>query len=233
MEEVLNALSEINFPLDIVRAVYLPGRKLYGFVIFLKNIPGALAKTSRVFWKNSINILYCNTVSKGEISDSFFICDFTFSKAATDEIIKQLKNVSEVLEVTVIEPIVPGFLIDYVHFPILLAGKRCLIVRQEIMKEMTKGMRDEWGSAAGVFLYHMGKRVGRLLWRAHQKLSDKIEDTIKILEALMKSTGLGDFHFEIDIKKRFFLESLSEIRSSASAIKGELLKRDKATSLGE
>ena len=49
----------------------------------------------------------------------------------------------------------------------------------------------------------MGKWVGKLLWKDHRELSDKIEDMIRILETLMKTTGLGDFHSEIDVKKRF------------------------------
>ena len=59
MMKYLEELEETVYPLDIVRAVYLPGREIYGFIVFMRNVPGVLAKTSKVFWKNGVNILYC------------------------------------------------------------------------------------------------------------------------------------------------------------------------------
>jgi len=200
----LEEQNETVHPLDIVRAVYLPGRKIYGFIISMRNVPGALAKTSKVFWKNGINILYCIGVSKEEISDNLLICDFTFSRVVPKEILQQIREVEDVIEVTIIEPIMPGFVIDYVHFPILLAGKRCLIIRQELMREIMNGVREEWGSAGNVFLYHMGKRAGALLWKTHSHFTERTEETIRILEAIMKSTGLGEFKFEMNANGSLF-----------------------------
>ena len=149
-------------------------------------------------------LIFCTVVSKEEISDSLLICDFTFSKTTPKEILEQIREVEDVIKATMIEPVMPGFVIDYVHFPILLAGKRCLIIRQELMQEIMDRIREEWGSAGDVFLYHVGKRAGSLLWKTHAHFSEKIEESISILEAIIKSMGLGEFKFKMNANGSLF-----------------------------
>ena len=180
--------------LDISTMIYVPNRKVYGFIILMKNYPGVLAEVSKVLYEYNVNILKLFATSNPEVADGIFFCDLTESNVDLDELKSSLESLDEVIEVKIIKPIIPGLVIDNLHFPLLLYKIRCVILIEDILREMVKGMRSEWGSAAEAFLYYLGVRIGRTFYKAHMKNLD-------FCIAALKSTGIGDFKINIDYEK--------------------------------
>ena len=88
------------------------------------------------------------------------IADFTDIGVSPEKIKKRLERINEVLRVEILNQSAPGLLIDSTHFPLTLLGERVFIMSKGVYKALIKDIRDEWGSAGEVFLYHIGNKVG-------------------------------------------------------------------------
>jgi len=186
---------------DISRVLYVPNRRIFGLLILMRNVPGVLAKVSDVFFRYNINILKVFATSNPDVADGVFFVDLTESNVSVDKLIKDLKNIKEVLDVREIEPVSDGLVVDYIHFPLILLDKRCVVLRQGVLEELIKGMRDEWGSAAEAFLYYAGLRIGKSTMRSHRYFSEDLIKRIRIFEQFFKNSGLGEIDIDIDIDR--------------------------------
>ena len=182
---------------DPSRILYIPNKKLFGYWMFLENIPGVLEKVSKVFASYGVNILkvIITTVERG--ADALFYCDLTDSSITEDELLKKLKKLREVKEVKLIKPIIKGLLIDDIHFPITISGERYILLRENSFRELVKGMRDELGTAAEAFLYYTGKKIGEEIWRDLDMYTMDIEEKLQIFKSMFKNNGLGIIEINI------------------------------------
>ena len=201
---------------DISRIIYIPDRDVIGFLIIMENIPGVLAKVSKVFWSHNVNILKVFLTSNPEYADGIFFCDFTDAKISSSEIAKLILDLKEVRDVKVIEPIMKGLVVDDIHFPLILFDSRCVILREGVFREIVKGMRDEWGSAAEVFLYHAGVRIGSASFKAHKYFTEDKREKIKLFQIFFKNNGLGDIEVtdidEVNTRARVIIRDSIECK---------------------
>ncbi|RLG60237.1 hypothetical protein DRN87_04475 [Candidatus Geothermarchaeota archaeon] len=175
--------------------LFLPGRTLYGFRVIADNKPGVLERISKVFAKNGINIQKLIATQLDEVADLIFFCDFTGLEKSLNTIYKHLKDLNVVKNVSVIDPLIDGLIVDYTHFPNLLLNEIVILFPETLFREFIKGMRDEYGTAAETFLYYTGLKIGKELWIKLDKLSEKAADKIKIFRYLFSLYGLGKLEY--------------------------------------
>lgn len=78
-----------------------------------------------------------------------------------------------------------------------MAGDRAVILRKPGYDELITGMREQFGTAGEVFLYHTGYETGIKYGRSHQEIAAKlgVKDPIVILQKisvpLYASMGFG------------------------------------------
>lgn len=195
-----------GIPLDISRMIYSPRRLIYGFLVKNKNIPGVLAKTSAIFAKNKVNIVNCIvsiTSPEALVVTELFFCDFTECKIKPEEIKEELEKLKEVINVKLIKPILPGLLIDNVHFPLYVAHNRSVVFRLEILSGLIKGLKTQWGSAADVFLYYAGVQSGDFIWKSHEVFTEDPIQRLEVFELFFKACGFGimEISFNLPSKK--------------------------------
>ncbi len=183
---------------DPTRILYLPGRKLYGYWMLLENIPGILAEVSNVFAEENINIVKVLVTSVEEGADSLFYCDFTDTETDPIRLLRDLKKIKVVKIIRLIEPTIPGLLIDNIHFPIMISRGRYTINREDCFRSFIRGMRSAYGSAGKALLYRIGLDMGKGLWRGINYYTTVVKDKIEIFKQLFMNSGYGKMDMEID-----------------------------------
>lgn len=189
-------------PLNIFRVVNVPGRILYGFSVTARNTPGVLAKISKTFSNHGVNIIDSIASSPyiEEFGAALFVVDFTDVDVSYSEIKREIEEIDEVLEVKVINQLAPGLFADLLHFPVMVNGERAVIMRREIYKAFIKDLRDEWGSAGEVFLYHVGEKIGENVVEVYTKilkLQPQVKKFVKLEDMVKISLTFGYFIPEI------------------------------------
>ena len=184
---------------DPSRILYLPGRRLYGYWMLLENIPGVLAKISMVFAEEDVNIVKVLVTSVEEGADSLFYCDFTDTETDPEKLVKDFKRVREVKDIKLMKPVIPGLLIDNIHFPITVSEERYILCREDGFRGFVKGVRDEFGSSGEALLYYAGLNTGEGLWRGLDYYTTEARDKVEIFKQLFTSSGYGKIDMEIDI----------------------------------
>ncbi|RLF10227.1 MAG: hypothetical protein DRJ98_06570 [Thermoprotei archaeon] len=132
-------------PLSVLRMVYDSSRKLYSLRIMASIRPSALAEITSVFAKHNINIL-CIELGARSTSDergtAFLVVDFTKSAMDVEQIIKELEGLPSVLEVKLMDPSIPGLIIDTGHFPLIIGPWRGIIFRVEFSSTLSKALGE-------------------------------------------------------------------------------------------
>jgi len=113
----------------------------------------------------------------------------------------KLLTVEGVMEVEIINPTLPGLLIDTTHYPLKLYGN----MRSVIASEMTLwgifvGLREQLGEPiANVVLWNMGYSVGKKLWDLYYSYRGAaVKDVIKILGLVLVAAGwVSDFELVV------------------------------------
>lgn len=180
----------------------MPGRKLYGYWMILENIPGVLARVSKVFGDIHVNILKVLATSIEVGIDALFYCDFTDTRIDPKDLINELKKVKAVKDIRIIKPIIPGLLIDDVHSIITISRGRYVIDREDCFKGFIRGMRKEFSSAGEVLQYRIGFDMGRGLWNGLKYYTEDIKDRLKILQLIFMNSGYGKMDIDLDINKK-------------------------------
>ncbi len=187
--------SDENKALDIGRVIIDKYRKIYGFMILARNIPGSFYSILETFAKNKLNIVYAST-SKPTFEDYtnlLLYVDFTGSKIKPETIVDELKKNSNVKSVRSMKPITDGVVIDTAHFPLTIGGRRAIVLRKPIFEALIKGFREKFGSVGEAFLYYIGYEIGKEALRSHYKMSvsKNSDELVRLSEALFKAVGWG------------------------------------------
>ena len=195
MVEVVIILRRLK-PIDLARFYYCPDRRLCGVEVSLLNEIGIFLELFETLRKNKITIVHFTaTISKtsSDLIDLSLIVDLTDSNISPMELRRLIIDLEGVKKVGLIEQALPGLFIDEIHFPTYMGGFRAVILDEHGFKALVKDIRDEWGTAAEVFLYEMGVKMGEEYWKFISQLlrAFSIVDRVKALSSFLKLLGLG------------------------------------------
>jgi len=163
--------NEDSKALDIGRFIIDKYREIYGFMILAKNIPGSFYSILETFAKNKLNI----------------------TKVKPENIVEELRNNNNVLSIKSIEPVIEGIIVDTIHFPLTIGGRRAIVLRKPIFEALIKGFREKFGSVSEAFLYYIGYEIGKEALKSHYQMSvnKNSEELVRLSEALFKAVGWG------------------------------------------
>ncbi len=186
-------------PKEILVWEYAPGRKLAQFEVNLRNTKGALAICAQALAQYRINLLsgFHTAPSASKTAVWSFFADVTESTIRPEEIAERVKSLPFVESVE-IHKSRDGFLVDEMHFPVNLAGRRSILMRTQAVTEMLSRLWDVFGTGAATIIDEMGEALGR--FRAQEIVSDfGVDFAVENLTQFLKTyTALGYAELEIE-----------------------------------
>ena len=155
--------------------VYTRGRRVVGFFVKARSMPGVLAEVARVARDLGARILYAYfslVPGREDIVTGFGVVDFTGLSLDPGIVAKMIEKVKGVLEVRVVLPQRRGILLDPYHFPIVgLGGERYMIGGETLMEGLVRGVEELVGSSASAGIrYHIGVAIGKSIYGQIQQL---------------------------------------------------------------
>ena len=177
--------------LELLRAIYLPGKSIVGLHIFCVNTPETIYGLSKFLVKHNAKLLYANILAKNGNAELTVFLDITDATEPIDRIVDEISSLDFVRKVSIINPLFKGLIIDSVHFPILLMGKRAWIVSGAVLKGLFKDFKESFGDAGRVFLYHLGVGIGRDLYETYKEYVSSSLDMLELIKAFSKALGWG------------------------------------------
>ena len=184
-------LHILSSALELLRMVYLPGRKLIGLLITAVNRPEVLHDLTSFLVKHNMKPLYTNIASlNGNIEITIFL-DISKTKTTINRVVKDISSLKDVKDVRVIKPLFKGLVIDNAHFPILLLGRRAWIIGEAMSKGLFRDVKVEFGEAGRVFLYHLGIEAGKSIYRSYKDYTTSDIEFLLLIKALVKAIGWG------------------------------------------
>ncbi len=188
-------------PFQVQRLLYRQGRRLYGIIVEAFSKPGVLASISSMLAERDLDIIYCTAIAaEDKRGGIIFLVDFTDSDAMPQSIAEELKSLEFVEDVTIIEPIVNGFLIDDATFPIMLGRRRALILDDGMLQGIFISFREHLGSGGEAMLYHLGLEAGRSRGRHAAMLAQRVgikslDKGLETVAKALKALGYGIIEF--------------------------------------
>lgn len=158
-----------KFPLDLLRSVNISERKLSGFSIIAKNVPGILANVGKTCADRMINIVSVITSAEqivGGDAHVFLIVDLTESNVSPETLKEELSKINNIISVEIIEPYA-SFIIDNTHFPLTLYGgkSKAIIIGESVIKGLLFGLTQQLGEPISqIALWNMGYGSGKEIW---------------------------------------------------------------------
>lgn len=189
------------FTLDEVK----PGEKCVQICLFLKDVPGALAKAALLLAEAKVNVktgstFYLHEYPNAGVWSSFL--DFSRATKSPQQVLEELKGLDIVLDARLEEPKPTPF--ESIHFPVLHATTRALILPIGMFWALWDGFeRILQHSGLKAVLYNAGKEIGE---HAAKKLSRMFniegKELVQALAQVGKATGWGITEFSsINMKK--------------------------------
>ncbi|MEM2708259.1 MAG: 4-vinyl reductase [Candidatus Methanomethylicia archaeon] len=197
-----------NNALELGRIIFIPNMDIYGFNIRITDKVGVEVNILATLKKYRVNIIYALiSISPQNIGQKLgvFICNFTGLDVKPVNILDEIKNIDGVIDAEIIQPIKKGFIIDDRHFPLFLGGVRTVVFRQFIVEGLLKRLREQYGSAFDIILYHQGFETGKVTYKYFEEnyCLGGIEEFIKADTAIAKAVGWYELIIEkIDLKNR-------------------------------
>jgi len=188
-------------PFQVQRLLYRQGRRLYGIIVEAFSKPGVLALISSMLAERNLDIIYCTAIAaEDKRGGIIFLVDFTDSDAMPQSVAEELKSLEFVEDVTIIEPIVDGFLIDDATFPIMLGRRRALILDDGMLRGIFISFRERLGSGGEAMLYHLGLEAGRSRGRHAAMLAQRVgikslDKGLETVAKALKALGYGIIEF--------------------------------------
>jgi len=171
-----------------------PGENLYEICIILKDAPGALAETAKVFATAHINIktgsiFYLPGSSKLGAWTSFI--DISKAKSDVSDIVKELRKLDAVVDVKLERPYPAPF--EVIHFPILHGDMRAITMPIETFRGIWEGCEKILTSSGlEAVLYDVGKKYGANNAKyLSEKYGVKDMELISTFVQASKATGWG------------------------------------------
>ncbi len=193
-------------PLDVGRIVYRPGRTIYTVALKVEDKPGMLQAISAAFASRNINIV--NTVvsnpSQSDTASIVFFVDVTGKEKELEESMEAIRNISGVLDVKASKPLTNGLAVDVFHFPLYIGGERVAILTEMMLKALSRGMREKFGTTGEAYLFYAGMDMGKAFFRkALRKYKfSRRRDALHFVFLELKVAGWGDFELkELDEEK--------------------------------
>ena len=188
-------------PFQVQRLLYRQGRRLYGIIVEAFSKPGVLALISSMLAERNLDIIYCTAIAaEDKRGGIIFLVDFTDSDAMPQSVAEELKSLEFIEDVTIIEPIVDGFLIDDATFPIMLGRRRALILDDGMLRGIFISFRERLGSGGEAMLYHLGLEAGRSRGRHAATLAQRVgikslDKGLETVAKALKALGYGIIEF--------------------------------------
>ncbi|MCD6479512.1 ACT domain-containing protein [Candidatus Bathyarchaeota archaeon] len=188
-------------PFQVQRLLYRQGRRLYGIIVEAFSKPGVLASISSMLAERNLDVIYCTAITaEDKRGGIIFLVDFTDSDAMPQSVAEELKALDFVEDVTIIEPVVDGFLIDDATFPIMLGRRRALILDDGMLRGIFISFRERLGSGGEAMLYHLGLEAGRSRGRHAAMLAQKVgikslDRGLETVAKALKALGYGIIEF--------------------------------------
>ncbi|RLI28557.1 hypothetical protein DRO58_01950 [Candidatus Bathyarchaeota archaeon] len=191
----------------------MPNRRLGGCVITFK--PEALQSigvleqiTDKVASKKAPILLLKTSISLEDVAEALIVLDLTGLSVNMEEIVSEIKSIPLVARVEILEPVTEGVIIDYVHFPPMIMGKRAILMRRTLFEAFVKQGYNQFGPIYSVMLYHIGFHIGVESFREHiTVVNGNKHQALKLAEAMFKHAGFGILETKLSIEK-----GLGEIR---------------------
>jgi predicted hydrocarbon binding protein len=136
-----------------------PERKTFEIVARIKNPPGSLAALLSVLSRDGVDII--NSLTYERENYAVWIAFVQHKNEKTVHELTDLVNSSSSTLSCAVSESVDGFLVENMTFP--LAGvdqDRAIIVRAQLFRDMMQKLRDEFQSAADLFLFKEGNAMG-------------------------------------------------------------------------
>lgn len=195
----VNVMIEVpSRPLEISRYLIDFSRRFFGVLIEAENKPGVLASLSNILAKHGVNILFCLVTAKpsSRYGTVMFLADVTYSDVNIEDLVSELKQQSSVSNVQVINEVLPGFIMDVIHFPLTIGFDRAIILTKPLYRSLIEGFRHKFGESVNAILWHQGYVVGLGFFRKLMNLLRDVkltrENIIKIFLLYMKTLGMFD-----------------------------------------
>lgn len=150
------------FPLSLPLINISDEKSIAEISIVSKDVPGVMALVSSILASKNINImsgLITNAGQPGKSVLTFFI-DYTGTGLTIDSIRNALLSLKVVEDVNINTPIYEGLLIEQFGFPLLLAGRRYVLISLDCFNMMIKRIQSILGTSGLVLFYEMGKYAG-------------------------------------------------------------------------
>jgi len=199
-------MVEDKYPKELLCELYAPGRRLFEFVVALRNVPSALSKASAVLGGLRINILsgfHAALPTEKEAKWSFF-ADLT-DKAKPEDVAEALNSLDVVTDVKFSEAQLPGLIVDELHFPLLVLDERAVVFSVDSLAAVFRHLREITGpGVATVLLHQMGHQSGETeAKRVQERFHLAGEEAFKVILAERVSKGWGVPRMEeYDAEKR-------------------------------
>jgi len=183
-------------PYEVGRYAVVPGTA--PFVFHIRFQPealtevGILEKLINVLTEKGIPILLLkvSVATAGEAFTTILIADLKGKERMVEDIVQRMKRVPYVAEVLYALPIIDGVAVDPFSFPLLMIGKRAVILRQPVYGGMIKEGWTRFGTPYAILLYTVGYGAGLLAYKDHSKIISG-PNVQKLAEALFQAMGFG------------------------------------------
>jgi len=136
------------------------------------------------------------------VEASVFV-DVTDKKNSINDIERDLRKLRFTKEITVINPLPSGIILDNTLFPLSFMGERAIICTESFFKALLKDMREYLGTAHAVWLYHVGVNTGCNLYEKILKIVNKerIDEIVHLAQGLLQHVGFGIIRITYDVSR--------------------------------
>ncbi len=187
-------------PFDIGRFLIAPDRKLHCLLIKTELMSGVLEKLASIAAKYGVKVSYISYSMPRDYEKlvrALVFIDVTDATASVEQLLEEARKLKFVKEIRDMKPEIEGFALDLFSFPLVIEGKRVIILREQGIKGIINGLRKRLGSAAEAIQYFLGFEAGLEFGKNHKKLGEKLgirkpsEILSKISAPLFTPIGFG------------------------------------------
>ena len=164
-------------PFDIGRFLIAPNRKFHCLLIKTELVPGALKELASIAAKYGVKVSYVSYSmprSEKEAIKAIAFIDVTDATAPVEQLLAEARKIEFVKEIKDAKPEIDGFALDSFSFPLVVEGKRVIILRQQGIKGIINGLRKRLGSAAEAIQYFLGFEAGLEFGENHRRIGERL-----------------------------------------------------------
>jgi hypothetical protein len=181
-----------NLPLSHGR-----GYKMYEFLVVWRHEFDSLTRILDVFAKNKAKVVLAHSQLDEYTSADVgtFHCDLAPADKSADEIKREIEGLAFVQRVDVAS--LEHSLFDKFLFPVLIMGRRVLVMRLEPLLGIEKSLTQELGSAGGTIMFREGESYASETIAQYRVALGKVTDEDLMANVIdgLRATGWGVFDF--------------------------------------